>query len=362
MSYRALSVLLMLLLGSCASGGVANSPLSAAAPAASPATQAAAGMPTAPLPAAPARPPPLETVKMGLPSATATFAPFFIAIEKGYLAEEGLELEPVTAAANVALASLLTGELQFSGSGASAVSAALKGAELKVIYTAADRPLSEVWTNSPEVRALADLVGKPVGVQSRGDSTELALRIALSARGIHPTALTYLAVGVGGQRLAAIQAGSVAAATLLTTELVELQEAIPTARRVANLRDAAQMVYGGVATHDRELREYRDRTWRFLRAVMKAREYYKAFREETIQILARYNSSARSANESSYDETLWTMDGDASVPLEVQQRDVAARAQLNELDQSRPADQIFDYSLVQDAYRELQASAWRPSR
>ena len=362
MSYRALYVVLVLLLGGCASGGVANSPPSAAAPAASPATQAAARMATAPVPAAPARPAPLETVKMGLPSATATFAPFFIAIEKGYLAEEGLELEPVTAAANVSIASLLTGELQFSGSGASAVSAALRGAELKVIYTAADRPLSEVWTNSPDVRALADLVGKPVGVQSRGDSTELALRIALSTRGIDPTALTYLAVGVGGQRLAAIQAGSVAAATLLTTEVVELQEAIPTARRVANLRDEAQMVYGGVATHDRELREYRDRTRRFLRAVMKAREYYKAFRDETIQILAKYNGSPRSANESSYDETLWTMDGDASVPPEVQRRDAAARAQLNELDQYRPAEQIFDYSLVQDAYRELQASAWRPSR
>jgi ABC-type nitrate/sulfonate/bicarbonate transport system substrate-binding protein len=211
-------------------------------------------------------------MKMGLPSATATFAPFFIAIEKGYLAEEGLVLEPVTAAANVSIASLLTGELQFSGSSASAVSAALKGAELKVIYTAADRPLSEVWTNSPDVRALADLVDRPVGVQSRGDSTELALRIALTARGIDPTALTYLAVGVGGQRLAAIQAGCVAAATLLTTEVVELQAAIPTARRVADLRDEAQMVYGGVATHDRELREYRDRTRRFLRAVMKARD------------------------------------------------------------------------------------------
>src|SRR4051812_39503420 len=129
MSYRALSVLLMLLLGSCASGGVANSPLSAAAPAAPPATQAAAGMPTPPLPAGPARPPTLETVKMGLPSATTTFAPFFIAIEKGYLAEEGLELEPVTAAANVALASLLTGELQFSGSGGSPVSFPPNGAQ-----------------------------------------------------------------------------------------------------------------------------------------------------------------------------------------------------------------------------------------
>jgi hypothetical protein len=55
------------------------------------------------------------------------------------------------------------------------------------------------------------------------------------------------------------------------------------------------------------------------------------------------------------------MDGDASVPLEEQRRDAAARAQRNELDQYRPAEQIFDYSLVQDAYRELQTSTWRPS-
>ena len=155
---------------------------------------------------------------------------------------------------------------------------------------------------------------------------------------------------------------SVAAATLLTTEVVELQGAIPTARRVANLREEAQMVYGGVATHHRELREHRDRTRRFLRAAMKGREYYKAYREETIQILAKYNQSPRSANESSYDETLSTMDGDASVSLEVQRRDAAARAELNDLDQYPPPEQIFDYSLVQDVYRELQASAWRPSR
>jgi NitT/TauT family transport system substrate-binding protein len=361
---RLLLVAAALLLAACASGGTATRSPEASVPAPAPTVGAAAGASTpAAAPAAqPARPAQMETLKIGLPSATATFAPFFIAIEKGYLAEEGLQLEPITAAANISIASLLTGELQFSGSAASAVSAALKGAELKVVYTAADRPLSEVWTNAPDVRTLADLVGKPVGVQSRGDSTELALRIALTEKGISPTDVTYLAVGVGGQRLAAIQAGSVAAATLLTTEVVELQEAIPTARRVANLREEAQMVYGGVATHDRELRDHRDRTRRFLRATMKAREYYKAYREETIQILAKYNQSPRSANESSYDETLSTMDGDASVSVEVQRRDAAARAQLNDLDQYPPAEQIFDYSLVRDAYRELQASAWRPTR
>jgi ABC-type nitrate/sulfonate/bicarbonate transport system substrate-binding protein len=252
--------------------------------------------------------------------------------------------------------------MQFSGSGASAVSAALKGVELKVIYTSADRPLSELWSGSPEITRLEDLPGKAVGVQSRGDSTELALRIALMGHGIDPSALTYLAVGVGPQRLAAIQAGSVAAAALLTTEVAEVRDAVPQAHRVANLREEAQMVYGGVATHDRELGEHRERTRRFLRAVMKSRDYYKAFRDETVQILMKYSQLSPAANEASYDETLSTMDGDASVSVEVQRRDTVARAQLNDLDQHPPAEQIYDYSLVQQVYRDLQASGWRPTR
>src|SRR5262249_37445299 len=141
-----------------------------------PAAQAQAAPPSA---GAPARPAPLETLKMAFPSATATFAPFFIAADKGYLAEEGLELELITSAANVSTAALVAGEIQYSGSAASAVNASLQGADLRVIYTAADRPLSEVWALDPAVRTLADLPGKAVGVQSRADSTELALRIAL---------------------------------------------------------------------------------------------------------------------------------------------------------------------------------------
>lgn len=354
-----------LVLSACGGGAAPAPPANAPAPptgGARPATALATAGPTASAPTASAQPSAPETVKMGLPSATATFAPFFIATEKGYFAEEGLAVELITSSGNASTAALITGDLQFSGSAASAVSAALKGADLKVVYTAADRPLSELWSSQPDVRRLEDLRGRPVGVQSRGDSTELALRIALAQRGIDPTSLTYLAVGVGGQRLAAIQAGAVAAATLLTTEVVELQEALPEAHRVADFREEVRMLYGGVAAGGREVREHRERTRRFLRAVMKAREYYKAFREETIPILMQYNQAPRSANEVSYDATLSTMDGDASMPLEIQRRDAAARAQLNDIEQYPPPEQLYDYSLVQAVYRELQARGWRPTR
>jgi NitT/TauT family transport system substrate-binding protein len=299
---------------------------------------------------------------MAYPVPEAGFAPFFIAADKGYLAEEGLAVELITSGGSTSTAALIAGEVNYIGSAATAVNAALTGAPLKVIYTLSDRPLSEVWTIAPDVRTLADVRGKPVAVINRGDTNEVALRLALVQQGIDPDSPTYVPVGVGSQRIAAIQSGAVAAAVLQSTEAVELQEALPQAQRVADLREQVQMLMGGLATHQRELTEHRERTRRFLRAAMKAREYYKAFREETLQILMKHSQSSRAAAEGSYDAHLSTMSGDASMSVEVQRRDTAARAELNGVTQHPPAEELYDYTLVKDLHQELQASRWQPTR
>jgi ABC-type nitrate/sulfonate/bicarbonate transport system substrate-binding protein len=117
-----------------------------------------------------------------------------------------------------------------------------------------------------------------------------------------------------------------------------------------------------VAANKRELTEHRERTRRFLSAVMKAREYYKAFREETVQILAKYNQAPRAANEFSYDMSLGHMTGDATISVEVQRRDAAVRAQVNGLTQYPPVEELYDYSLAKEAHQVLQASGWQPTR
>ena len=70
------------------------------------------------------------------------------------------------------------------------------------------------------------------------------------------------------------------------------------------------MLYTGAVTSDKELQENPGRVKRFLRAVIKGREYHKAFREETLDILTRYSESPRNANEVDYDVTLLAMTED----------------------------------------------------
>ncbi len=60
--------------------------------------------------------------------------------------------------------------------------------------------------------------------------------------------------------------------------------------------------------------------------------------------------------------TLSNMSGDASMSVEIQRRDAAVRAQVNGLAQYPPPEDLYDYSLVKELYRELQASGWQPTR
>jgi NitT/TauT family transport system substrate-binding protein len=332
-------------------------PAPAAAQAAAPSASAAP-----PQPPAAAAPPPRERIKVSFASDTAVYAPFFVALDKGYLAEEGIEVEAVQAGGGAATPALISGDLNYSTSAATSVSAILKGAPLKVIFTNADRPMDELWAITPDVATLADLAGKTVGVQSRGDTMEIETRLVLMQHGLDPNAVGYSAVGVGGQRLAALQAGAVAAAILTAAEAVELRDALPQGRLLANVREEVQMLYMGVATTDAELEGHRDRAKRYLRAVVKGREYAKAFRDETIDVLGQHNQAARKANEIDYDLTLPALTEDGSIAPEIQRRDTALRAEINGLEQYPGPDQIYDYSLVQEIYAELRASGWRPTR
>ena len=62
------------------------------------------------------------------------------AIDKGYFAEEGLDVDLTSAGGGVAVPAVISGSLDFTGSGSSAISAILKDAHMKVVLVGQDRP------------------------------------------------------------------------------------------------------------------------------------------------------------------------------------------------------------------------------
>ena len=69
-----------------------------------------------------------ENIRVSYVVLSTSYMDHVVAIEKGYLREEGLNVEAVKAGGGVATPALLSGQLQFSTSAGAALSAAIRGA------------------------------------------------------------------------------------------------------------------------------------------------------------------------------------------------------------------------------------------
>jgi len=99
---------------------------------------------------------------------------------------------------------------------------------------------------------------------------------------------------------------------------------------------------------------------RYLRSVIKGREYARRYREQTISILGKYTQRKREFNEIDYDSTLPVLTREGWVGDEILKEDVGMRAELVGI--TPPADygKFFDYSIVKKLYYELKSSGWKP--
>ena len=123
------------------------------------------------------------------------FAPLYVAIERGYFAQQGLEVElmgtPGGTSAFVVLASGRA-EVVVGGLGAAVFNAAARGLDFKVVGPAhMEKPpvstplvVSKKAFDSGEIRKVSDLRGKRVSVNLIGAATEFWLQAALLKGGL----------------------------------------------------------------------------------------------------------------------------------------------------------------------------------
>jgi ABC-type nitrate/sulfonate/bicarbonate transport system substrate-binding protein len=300
-----------------------------------------------------------EKVRFSVAAVTASYMDEFVAIEKGYHRAEGLTVEMIRAGGGIATQALIAGDLHFSTSAGSALTAMLRGAEIKVIYTNIDRPGYQLWSGHPEIKSLKDLIGKKIGVTSRGDTQELSVRLLLRKHGINANSVVYIPVGFGGTRLAALQAGTVDAVPLGAGDFAQLKQ--PKGHMLGDAEKEIRFAYVGLAVSSRLLSRQPNLVERYLRAVIKGREYARRYREQTIPIIGKYTRRQREFNELDYDSTVPVLTPEGWVSDDILKEDVAVRAELVGLPPPADYAKFFDYSLVKKIYADLKRTGWKPA-
>ena len=99
----------------------------------------------------------LDKVNVTLPSKSFQFIIFPLAKERGYMKEEGIDLNIVVMASTPGLQAVLAGEMDFTGSGSSALVAVTQGnAPLKTVLAVTDQVLQWLMVR-PQYSAFKDL-------------------------------------------------------------------------------------------------------------------------------------------------------------------------------------------------------------
>jgi NitT/TauT family transport system substrate-binding protein len=310
----------------------------------------------------------LQTLRLTMPAIATYYAPYMIAMEKGYYADEGLAIEVTYAGGGAATPALMSGTMDISTSPAAALTAIMRGAPLKIVYTMADRSNYQLWSTQPDITTLQALKGKSVGILSRGDTFEIAMRLTLLHAGLPQDWVGYTPLGVGDQaRAAAIASGSLPAVILARSDLEPLRNtgALQRGHLVVDIEKTIQWPYTGVVVGDTLIKNKPDALLRFMRATVKGVRYVKAYRAETIAVLLRHEPQASEKQfATDYDDSIQAMTADGTASDAMIQQDLDVRAQVLNIpkDKIRPIDQIYDYRAVREATREVDASGWKPVR
>jgi ABC-type nitrate/sulfonate/bicarbonate transport system substrate-binding protein len=226
-----------------------------------------------------------ENVKIGVPSFSVTMMPLAVAQEQGFFKQEGITAELVLMPAALTIKALLSGDLGYATTVGSAVVAAVRGIDARVVMCFVDRPLFDL-VGTREMRSIEDLKGTLVGISSRGGLIDVATRQMLKHSNVDPGQVTLLTIGGQSEMLAALKMGRISAALLGPP-----QNFLAYREGLKNLGFAGAFVRipsTGLVTMRERLERTPDQVRRMLRALSRARGFTREQKAQVLPILRRF--------------------------------------------------------------------------
>lgn len=295
---------------------------------------------------------PLQKVTISYSSSGITSIDYFIAKEKKFFQEEGLELLMVQMSANTAIAAGVTGELTGLGSIGSAIRGIQRGAPLRVVSVSLRRPIFWLVTR-PEYKSVKDLKGKVLATATIGGSQHTAAKKLLSLGGLDPDKdVTTIAGGEEARHLQGMVANTVQAAAISPPWVFLARDKFK-----LNVLDSAMDKYAsiqnGLAVNVKVLEDKPELVKRILRAKSKAARFFDQNERETAEMLAKiWNSDPAIARESyRAAKPAFTATG---IPTDEEIKEyLALDAQILKLPEPMAPSKVFDFSLQRVVNREL---------
>lgn len=270
---------------------------------------------------------------------------------KGFFKEEGLDVELVQITANVSIAALASGNVDYNLILQSVVTGNLRGLPIKVAGILIERP-NHVLVANPKIARFTDLKGRKIAISSFGSATDILARLTVEHFKLNPQKdVQFIAAGSSSGRLAQLESGLVDAA-VVSPPLDQVAEARGF-KSLVRTRDVLLFPVNGVGLHEQKLRNSRPEVKRVLRALLKANRFILDDRKGAIDILQKWSRTPASVAEQAYAATASNFTRNLLAPRDALEKVIDSTKLNIDLKRDVALGEVFDFSLVREILKEM---------
>jgi putative riboflavin transport system substrate-binding protein len=234
------------------------------------------------------------------------FAPFYVAAEKGYYRDAGIEIDFDYSFETSGVSLVGAGELPFAVVSGEEVLLA-RAQELPVVYVMAwyqDYPVVVVSKKDAGISAPADLRGKKIGLPGLFGATYVGLRALLKAGGLTESDVTLDSIGFN-QVEALTSDQEQAVVGYVTNEPVQLEATGYDINTIA-VADYVELASNGIISDEKTIAENPDLVRGFVQATLKGLRDTIADPDEAYEISKKYIDTLAAAAEPTQKKILTT--------------------------------------------------------
>ena len=295
---------------------------------------------------------PPEPVRITYASRTIESVLLFVAQEKRFFREEGLEVQPVLTAGTTAIAAAINGDVEGIHIMGSAIRAIQRGLALKVVAVNLKRPLFWLVTR-PEVENFGALKKKVMGVVTFGGTQQLAGYYMLRKGGLDPEKeITTTIVGDIPTQLQALAAGSIQIGVFSPPTVIVARDKYKM-RLLATTSDQYYALQAGLTVSERMLKDKRPVIKHILRATAKANRFFFENETESAEIIAKTYKVDLPTAIGTYRLTRPAFSRDGTATENEMEEHLKVDAQTLGLKEPTASSRVFDFSLQREVNGEL---------
>src|ERR1051325_6649828 len=226
----------------------------------------------------------VSKIKLATPTGSLSYLPVHVALQKGFYARRGFDMEVIQMAAGLAAPALLNRAIDYTTIPSGPATAGARGAPLKVVCFTSVK-LQHVLISRPELTSVAELAGKRIGAGSFGTLPAYEVRVLIDKYRLGTNTI-IVPLNSTQDRMIGTQRGTIDATVVPVPSDLKAEEM--GLKRLLQMGSILPIPQAGLATSEEKIKTARQEIVELLKATIEGIDYTSTQREGTIEIIAKW--------------------------------------------------------------------------